>query len=241
VWEGRFAQAARRFERGAESARAPWRRAEGARFFLLLARVRSLAGRHAEAVAALQAAQRVAGNQPVLEYLRGLSALSAGQPEEAARAVYRLGHEMRRERAGWTEPWRLLLEGELALARGDAATAAPLVAEAWRLASARPQDCVGVTIEAYFLDAVGRVALASGRPQEALEAFDRIGALGARALHQPEIVVLSLHRSGRALEDLGRGAEAAERYRRFLARWGEADGPPEETRDAAVRLARPAP
>ncbi|HET9481334.1 MAG TPA: tetratricopeptide repeat protein, partial [Candidatus Polarisedimenticolia bacterium] len=213
-----------------------WEKSQRARFLLLLGRLHWLEGRHREAGAALRSAIDEGGPEGVLEYALGMNHLAAGEPDLASRAAYRLGQERHESRPGWTEPWRLLLVGEVALAAGDVAPAIEQFRSAWRLESPLAIDCIAGHSDAYFLDALGRAHLAGGRHGEALAAFDQILALGIRGLHQPEIVVPALYRSALALEALGRRPAAAERLRRFVRLWGSAQPASPMVRDAARRL-----
>jgi tetratricopeptide (TPR) repeat protein len=236
VWLGRFDGAAQHFERGAEFLPAPWERSGKALFFLLLGRTHALMGRAREADLAFESAQQVAGPRPVLEYCLGVGKLKAGSAREAERVARRLAQEVRVSQPGWNEPWRRLLIGEIALASGETARAIDEFREAWRLERPLATDCIVEYTDAYFLDALGRAYLAAGRAQDALAAFDQIRALGVKRLHQPEIAVLALYRSGQALEMMGRTGEARARYRQFLDLWSEAGGPPQEVAEAKTRL-----
>ena len=236
MWSGRFGQAASLFERGAEYARAPWQRRDAARLLLLVGRARVLAGRTQEGIGAIEAALRLAPNQGMLHHALGMAELARGDAVAASGAARRLAHEMRRGEPGWTEPWRLLLEGEIALAGGDAPGAVERIRQARRLAGDHPVDCVAGPADAWFLDALGRAALAAGTPAVALEAFDGIIALGPGALNQPDLAVGAIYRSGLALELLGRSAEAAGRLREYLKLWGQSDGAQTDVADARRRL-----
>lgn len=236
VWAGRFSKALEHFERGPEFLPAPWEKSARARFLLLLGRTHSLLGRTREANAAFEAAETTAGPQPVLEYSLGRNLLKAGSRADAERVVHRLSQESRPSQPGWTEPWRSLMMGEIALASGDAARALDAFREAWQFEEPLALDCIAGHTEAYFLDALGRGYLAAGMPAEALQSYERIRALGVKGLYQPEIEVLSQYYSGRALEAMGKDDEAATRYLQFLKLWGSADNEPAEVADAKSRM-----
>jgi tetratricopeptide (TPR) repeat protein len=238
VWTGRFGKAVEHFERGPEFLPGPWQRSRKALFYLLLGRTNSLLGRGQEARSALEAAEQVAGPQPVLEYALGVAELHDGRTQEAQRVVKRLEDELRPSQPGWTEPWRRLMAGEIALAAGDAAQAVQEFREAWKLQRPLEIDCIAAHTGAYFLDALGRGLLATSRPQDALQAFEHIRSLGIKGLHQPEIAVLALYRAGLAYEAMGREEDARERYRAFLDQWGRADVMTPEIDDARARLSR---
>jgi len=236
VWMGRWAKAVEHFERGPEFLPAPWDRSRRARFMALLGRTQLLMGRMREAEAAFESAQTVAGPQPVLEYLLGTVLLKAGNTAGAERVVHRLSMESRPSLPGWNEPWRLLMAAEVALAAGDTPRAMEAFRSAWQLEEPLALDCVMEHPEAYFLDGLGRGYLAARRPQEALQSFERIRALGARGIHQPEILVLAHYRAGLALEALGRTDEAAARYQQFLQLWGGIKPAPAEVVDTRRRV-----
>ncbi len=240
VWMGRFGKAVEHFERGPEFLPGPWQRSRKALFYLLLGRTNSLLGRGREARSALEAAEQVAGPQPALEYALGVAEMEEGRPQEAQRVVKRLEDELRPSQPGWTEPWRRLLAGEIALAAGDPARAVLEVRQAWQLERPLEIDCIVGHAGVYFLDALGRGLLATGRPRDALQAFEQIRSLGIKGLHQPEIAVLALYRAGLAYEAMGRKEEARARYRAFLDQWGRADIMTREIDDARTRLSRAA-
>ncbi len=223
VYMGRFSSAERHFERGAEFAPAPWESNRKALFYLLAGRVRAVQGRHREAASALEAAQQAGGAQPVLEYALGLNHLQSGEPALAQRVVNRLAKESHRSRPGWTEPWRRLMVGEMALASGQATRAVDDLRDAWNLERPLAVDCVVSHADAYFLDALGRAYLAARRPEDALQAFEQIRALGIRGLNEPVITVMALYYSGAALDSLGRKQEARRRLMQFVYLWGKAD------------------
>lgn len=236
VWLGRFDKAVEHFERGPEFLPGPWERGGKALFFLLLGRTRALTGRTREADSAFEAAQQVAGPRPVLEYCLGANKLRSGGAGEAGRVARRLAQEVRVSQPGWNEPWRRLLVGEIALAAGETTRAIDEFREAWQLEKPLATDCIVEYTDAYFLDALGRAYLAAGKAEEALAAFDQIRSLGFKGLHQPEIGVLALYRSGRALEMAGRAGEARARYGQFLDLWGGAERLPVEVADARARI-----
>ena len=236
VWLGRFTQAEQHFERGAEFVDAPWQAPQKALFHLLLGRAYGVRGRGEEARAALEAALQAVGRQPVLEYALGVEDLAAGRPEGAREASRRLEPERHRAGPGWNEPWRRLLLGEIALAGSETTRAVDELREAWSLQRPLSIDCVAGNADAYFLDALGRAYLASGRPKDALSMFEQIRSLGDRALNQPEIAVLALYGSGVALHELGRSSEAVARLGQFVRLWGKADAAPRRIADARDRL-----
>lgn len=236
IWMGAFDEAAVHLERGPEYLSAPWQRSERALFHLLLARAQAMRGRLPEAASALEAAVQATGPQPILEYASGSLSLAAGRSSEADRVLDRLSREERRSRPGWTEPWRRLLAAEIAMARGAPTRAVDEAREAWSLGRPLAVNCIVRHADAFYLDALGRAWLAAGRPDEALQAFEQVRALGYRGYFQPDLAVLSLYRSGLAREALGRPVEAADLYRRFLLLWGEVDPPLPEVERARQRL-----
>ncbi|MGH9868875.1 MAG: hypothetical protein ACREAA_12010 [Candidatus Polarisedimenticolia bacterium] len=186
--DGQLTLAAELFERGAEYARAPWRRAEAAGLLLLAARARRLEGRGAEEASAIQAARALVGKLGIVEHALALSRLAAGDPAGAAAIAAGLDAE---------DPWRRLVEGEIALAGGDTRQAVEAVQAAWAMKRASPADCVAVRADAIFLDALGRALLAAGRTAEAKDAFGQVTRLGMRGLRQPDLMA----RAARAIGD----------------------------------------
>ncbi len=219
VWRGRLARAAMHFERGPEFLNAAWQPARRALFQVLLSRVHLLTGRNQEARASLEEAMRQEPEEPLLEYLLGAAELAAGREAEAMTWVEALAIERRRGQPGWSAPWERLLTGEVALAHGDVSAAIAAFRDAWDMQMHIGVDCIAGHVEAYYLDALGRAYLAAGRPEDALQQFEQILALGLRGLHQPDVAMLAHQRSGLALQALGRDADAKpglERYRRWL-------------------------
>ncbi len=238
VWTGRLAKAIEHFERGPEFLPGPWSASRRALFYLILARVQLIQGRVREAIDSLGVARRECGDLPILDYVLGATALQAGSSAEAESALARLGVERRVSAIGWSEPWRLLLAGEIALAAGQVPSALDSFREAWRLQSPLGLDCVTGHVEAYYLDALGRAYVEARRPREALRIYEQIRALGLAGLHQPLIGVLTLYRMGRAHEALGNRAAARARYEEFLELWGDADAEIPEVSEARRRLDR---
>ncbi len=236
VWLGDFGKAVEHFERGPEFLQAPWQRNDRVLFYLLLGEAYSHQGRDEEAHAVFQAAEQVVGAQPILQYLHAAGELRAGNTVEAERLSRSLQNERRASQAGWPEPWRRLLAGEMALAAGDTTRALDEFREAWHLQQPLELDCITGHVEAYFQDALVRGALAARKPSEAFQAADQILSLGVRGLHQPFIQIMALYHGGRAREALGNREEAHSLYRRFLDAWGRKAGSIPEVEDARARL-----
>lgn len=232
VWRGNFAKAIEHFERGPEFLTAPWQTSRRALFLLLAGSTETLQGRWVEAEEAFAAS----GHEPVIEYVAGVNDLRAGDTAQAQRRADELARERRRSRPGWTEPWRRLLIGEIALSRGDVDRAVEMFREAWALEMPLGIDCIAGHVDAYFLDALGRGYQAQGRREEALRIFDQISALGSRGLNQPAIAILALYRSGVLLASLGHPQRARRRLERFVRLWGERQAGMRQVRDAKRRL-----
>jgi tetratricopeptide (TPR) repeat protein len=238
VWTGRFSKAVEHFERGTEFLPGPWSASRRALFFVVLARIHLIQGRVVEANEALHVARGDCGDLPILDYVAGVTAIRAGSAAEVQSALARLGVERRSSAIGWSEPWRLLLAGEIELAAGHLSSALGSFRDAWRLQRPLALDCVAGHIEAYYLDALGRAYLEARRPREALRTYEQIRSLGLAGLHQPAIGVLAFYRLGRAHEALGNRPAARERYEEFLKLWGDADVEIPEVGDARRRLDR---
>lgn len=213
VWRGRMERAAGHFARGPEFLAAPWRAGHAAMLDLLRARVLALMDRTQEAAMALREAAQAAGERPVLGWAEGVLAIRSGDRPGAARTLARMPPG---------DPWTGLLAGEIALAEGRPSEGDALVRGAWERARGAPPDCVVGAVDAWFLDAVGRAGLAAGRAEEAVAVFRSLRDLGARGLRAPDLAVMALYHSGRALESAGRPGEAAAAYAAFLRLWEQA-------------------
>ncbi len=152
----------------------------------------------------------------------------------------------RLEEAGLPPTVDLYADGaraELALARGDAATARALLAphvgaglgepgarlmEDWYSAS----DSVGP----WLRDALARACFAGGDREAALAVLDGLLGSGLEALRHPFTRTRALSRRGRLAQDLGRGGEPD--LEAFLDRWGEGCPDLPEVIDARARLGR---
>lgn len=154
--------------------------------------IHRLRGDFAEAEAAYREASRLGGDpQPGLALLR----LAQGR-REAARAA------MRRTLTTTTHPLqraRLLPAGvEIALASGDTPRARELAGELDLIAT----RCGTDVLRAMAADALGSVALAEGRPKEALQGARRAAPLWAAA-DVPHELARSRRLAGLACRDLG--------------------------------------
>ena len=135
------------------------------------------------------------------------------------------------------------LAGLLALARGEAATAVEALG---RAAALLPPKGVEVHWHVYpdhvpIWTALGEAELAAGRPERALDWFQRAAASGSEHLEQPVPYVRSFYFLGRIRQQRGETEEARRSFARFRAFW--AAGDLDRNRMAAVPAAvrQPAP
>ena len=111
------------------------------------------------------------------------------------------------------------LDGELALARGDAKGALRSFSEAARLLSARGFS--GDHVPTWY--ALARAQIAAGRPADAEPWLEKITTASSERLCWPIAYARSFSLLGRARAAAGRDDEAAVAYEQFLDLWGGGD------------------
>jgi len=133
------------------------------------------------------------------------------------------------------EPSRLHLRGQLALARGDAAQAIPLLKKAAALQPERGIDVGAEPVEIQW--ALARAALLAGPADEARGALARVVDGGSGRVFSPIAYVRSLALLAALEEKAGRPAEARAHYERYLRCWKDGRIDRAEVARAGQRLA----
>jgi len=171
---------------------------------------------HEGAISVGREAVRIAPSVASAHYALGRALLHADRPAEAEASLARI-REIAKESVS-PIPGYLgnLLECELHLVHGDTPAAARVLATAAALAIENRVPSMEWPLQA-------RVAEASNDLRGALAAWER--ALQPRSRLDGLIVydTLALYELGRLNDELGQADAARDNYRRFLARWGEAD------------------
>ncbi len=202
----------------------------------LLAELYLIAG---ETSAARAEVERALGIQP--ESFRGLYyagrlALLDGDEEEAARLKARLARLPAAETSAAARVYLRGLEGEMALASGDAARAReifePLVEGSLMLDWATTCSSAGAAIR----DGLVRSYLALGRDADAAKAIQELLASGAERVDHPAIYTQALYRLGVLKLEGGRREEGRRLLSAYLSQWGSADWELESVTDARARL-----
>jgi tetratricopeptide (TPR) repeat protein len=198
-------------------------------------------GEPALARAQAEAARREAGPLDVAQqalFWRARCLAVEGRHEEARAAA----DELRREISGWPVPWArrllLLLEGDLAAARGGTEAAAREYAEAERLLPPleRPPPFKPDFIRIRY--ALAETLLAQGREGEAARRFAFITEPKGARVYQPISYVRSFYFLGRIAEKQGDREGARKHYQRFLDYWKDGDADRERVADAQRKIER---
>jgi serine/threonine protein kinase/tetratricopeptide (TPR) repeat protein len=125
--------------------------------------------------------------------------------------------------------------GRIALANKDAAAAIKALEYSRQIAYGehhwRPSD------HAYLSDLLGEAYWLAGRLDKAAEAFAGIRELQTGRQEWGALYARSYYKLGKVFEQMGKKAEAAEKYRKFLDLWKDADAGLLEVEDAKKRLA----
>jgi serine/threonine protein kinase/tetratricopeptide (TPR) repeat protein len=202
----------------------------------LLAELYLIAG---ETSAARAEVERALGIQP--ESFRGLYyagrfALLDGDEEEAERLKAKLGRLPSVETSAAARVYLRALEGETALASGDAARAReifePLVEGSLMLDWASSCSSAGAAIR----EGLVRAYLALGRDADAAKALEELLASGAERVDHPAIYTQALYRLGVLKLESGRREEGRRLLSAYLSQWGSADWELESVADARARL-----
>jgi tetratricopeptide (TPR) repeat protein len=202
----------------------------------LLAELYLLGG---ETGAARAEVERALGIQP--ESFRGLyyagrMALVDDDPEQAARYLSKLGRLPAARASAAARVYVRALEGEIALAAGDAGRARAIFEEvvggSLMLDWASTCSSSGAAIR----DGLVRTYLALGRDGDAMEALEELLASGPERVDHPVIYTQALYRLGRMKLESGRSEEGRRLLSAYVARWGSADWELESVSDARRRL-----
>lgn len=125
--------------------------------------------------------------------------------------------------------------GKIALAKKDGFTAIKKMEECLGEMYA---EIVNVrSIHAYVLDALGDAYQLGGRLDKAAETYARIRQLLMGRSNWGAVYARSYYKLAKVYEQMGKKAEAGERYRKFLELWKDADSGLPEVEDAKRRLA----
>jgi eukaryotic-like serine/threonine-protein kinase len=125
--------------------------------------------------------------------------------------------------------------GKIALAKKDASTAARKLEESLQIM--RGETYYITTDHAYLLDLLGDAYLMGNRLEKAAETYARIRELQSGRADWGAVYSRSFYKLGKVLEQLGKKAEAREKYLKFLDLWKDADPGLPEVDDAKKRLA----
>jgi serine/threonine protein kinase/tetratricopeptide (TPR) repeat protein/TolB-like protein len=178
--------------------------------------------------AALEAIDAAGQTAPDVAAEAGLAALAVVAQARAGRAVAAETAARRHERlseqlpSSRTERQRLRIEGELALARDDLATARQrLKAAAGLLPPGSEHPAFDAFVEYNYPLAV--TELASGDTTEAGALFERITQAGSQRIYYPLEFIRSFYFLGKIAEDGGDVDAARRYYQRFLDYWDNGD------------------
>jgi len=125
--------------------------------------------------------------------------------------------------------------GKIALAKKDAPEAIKQLEES--LQEMDPESFLHSSDDAYVLDALGDAYQLGGRFDKAAETYARIRELQNGRVDWEAVYARSYYKLGKVYEQMGKKAEAREKYRKFLDLWKDADPGLPELGDAKARLA----
>jgi serine/threonine protein kinase/tetratricopeptide (TPR) repeat protein len=202
----------------------------------LLAELYLLGG---ETGAARAEVDRALGIQP--ESFRGLYyagrvALIDGDAEQAARHLSKLRRLPAAETSAAARVYVRALEGEIALAAGEAERARGIFEEVVEGSLMLDWATTCSSSGAAFRDGLVRTYLALGREEDAIEALEELLASGPERVDHPVIYTQALYRLGRLKLESGRSEEGRRLLSTYVARWGSADWELESVSDARRRL-----
>ena len=173
-------------------------------------------------------------------FLSALAEQDLGRAEAADNLVALLRERWRKRPNKVEERQLALLEGLLALARGEAETAVAALSRAEALLPPRgvefhwhiyPQH-----VPVWF--ALGRAELAAGRPGRAVRWFERVAGSGSEHLEQPVPYVRAFYFLGKIHAQRGEWVEAQRSFVRFEAYWRDGDLDRERVSEASDARSR---
>jgi len=132
-----------------------------------------------------------------------------------------------------------LSAGKIALAKKDAAAAVNKLEESRQQMPGEDysRHDRNITNHAYLFDLLGEAYWQAGRLDKAAKAFAGIRELQNGRWEWGAVYARSYYKLGKVLEEMGKKAEAAEKYRQFLDLWKDADPGLPEVEDARRRFA----
>ena len=209
----------------------------GARLFA--ARLEASSAAHEAALAEAERALADAATDPKLRAeghgVRAVCLARLGRAAEAERSAAEVERWLATTPKPSGEPSRLHLRGELALARGDAPLAIPLLQKAAEL---EPEKGITIGSEPVEIQwALARAAQRAGRADEARRALARVVDGGPGRVFCPVAYVRSLALLAALEEKAGRPAEARRLYERYLRCWKDGRIDRAEVARAGQRLA----
>ena len=158
-------------------------------------------------------------------FLAALAEQRLGQPEAADALVNTLQERWRRQPNAVEERHLHLLEGLLALDRGDLREALTALERAAALLPPRGMEFSWHVLPDHvpIWIALGRAEIASGRPKDALQWLAQATQSGSEHLEQPLPFVQSFYLAGIAHRRAGDIAASDQNLRRFLDFWNDGD------------------
>jgi tetratricopeptide (TPR) repeat protein len=127
------------------------------------------------------------------------------------------------------------VEGKIALSKKNIPEAIRMLEIGWQ--ETYSQYLSGATEHAYMLDTLADAYQLGGRLSKAAETYGRIQELISGRWTWGVIYTRSFYKLGKLYEQMGKKAEAREKYRKFLDLWKNADPGLPEVEDARKRLA----
>jgi tetratricopeptide (TPR) repeat protein len=127
--------------------------------------------------------------------------------------------------------------GKIALAKRDGPEAIRQLEESLREMRGEDFQFEPNSDHAYILDALGDAYSLGGRLDKAAGTYARIRELQNGRVDWGAVYARSYYKLAKVYEQMGKKAEAAEKYRKFLDLWKDADPGLPEVADAKKRLA----
>lgn len=234
---GRYTDAARECQDGAELADAIGEAWWSMDFRLLRGQILVEQGRLEEALIDLRAALDLAAEPGAMQraamHALARAALRAGDPRTVDALTQRFRTAVASGNKPQTRDFDFFL-GVLALERGQAQEA---VAAFERAAALYPSGRPVAARNPLLIVYLGQAREKAGDPAGALEAYESLLKVAKPRVSYGELTALSVLGKARTEESLGRAAEAVENYRSFLRLWVDGDPDRPEIAEARSRLA----